>query len=551
MFLLFGKGKVNKLIEDLNKRYNNLKDCNIDTKMAKLKLISLNNEEYKELYIVIEANYNSLVNNFYLDIESDITRLEAIKNTTDIKILKGEIKACSDKLDKAYREQEEIVNQISSMFEEENQIRDELTPLKEKYREFTSKYNNCKEELNECAVLFKDALTSLEENLATIEKYLGSGEYKNAKEVLKEFKNTLDTYYEHVINMPQMVNFAFKILPSRYNGVLEVYDEMKSEGYVLTSIKINSYREEINNLFDTVKQAFYELRYMEVKEELKTLTYKINEIDVSLSKEREAKENFDENNDRIYAFTDEVNKKFLKAKRDFYSVNGVYLIEKNKEDELIFIENELASLSRVKIDLNNYIHAPSKSPYSILNSKLVELTDFSDAINSKVEAFQTYIYSLKDDSNYAYKYVNDASVALTYYYDLILSLNHKVLALTYKDRYDEVASYIDNINKALTTKPIYVEKINSELKEFKSKANALLKDMKESVKLHSNASNIIVYTNKYRSSFSAVNEVLNSAQIHFENGEFAFAIDRVSEILQQVHPKAYEEMAKFRNEVNE
>ena len=75
--------------------------------------------------------------------------------------------------------------------------------------------------------------------------------------------------------------------------------------------------------------------------------------------------------------------------------------------------------------------------------------------------------------------------------------------------------------------------------------------MKESVKLHSNASDIIVYTNKYRSSFTAVNEVLNRAQIHFENGEFEFAIDSVSEILQQVHPKAYEEMNKYKAETNE
>ena len=132
-----------------------------------------------------------------------------------------------------------------------------------------------------------------------------------------------------------------------------------------------------------------------------------------------------------------------------------------------------------------------------------------------------------------------------------MSLNHKALITAYKDRYEEVASLIDLINKELVTRPIYVEKINTELKEFKSKANSLLKDMKESVKLHSSASNIILYTNKYRSSFTAVNDVLNRAQIHFENGEFEFAIDSVGEILQQVSPKAYEEMVKNRVEVHE
>ncbi len=548
---LFGKGKFNKWIADLNKRYSTLKDSNLDTKMAKLKLISYNNVEYKELYTAIEANYNSLINDYYLDIESSINRLETIKNTTDAKIFKAEVKTISDKLDKACYEQEQIVNQISTMFEQENQIRDELMPLKEKYRDFTAKYSECYTDLADCACLFKDAIDSMEDNLNLIDKYLGSGEYKEAKEVLNVFKTTLDEYYNHIIAMPKMVDFTFKVLPERYENVLNDYEAMKNEGYVLTSIKMNPTKEEINSLFETIKQAFYELRYLEVKEDIKTLTYKINDLDVLLTNEREAREDFEENNDRIYAFIDEVNKKFLKAKRDFYSINGVYLIDKNKEDELLFIENELASLSRAKIELNNYIHAPTKSPYSLLNSKLVDITEFSDSINSKVESFQTYIYSLKDDSNYAYKYVNDASVAITYYYDLILSLHHKALEATYSDRYEEATSMIDNINKALTTKPIYVEKINTELKEFKTKATTLLKDMKESIKLHNNATSIIVYTNKYRSSFNVVNEVLNSAQVHFENGEFEFAIDRVSEILQQVHPKAYADMAKYRTEVDE
>ena len=549
--IFFGKGKINKWVEDLNKRYISLKDSNLDTKMAKLKLISLNNEEYKELYNAIEANYNSLIHDYYLDIESSITRLDAIKNTTDIKILKGEVKTINDKLDKAHHEQDQIVKQISTMFEQENQIRDELMPLKEKYRDFIVKYDENMSSLGECVCLFKDAVSSMDSNLTTIDRYLGSGEYKEAKEVVNEFKETLNTYYNHILAMPQMIDFVFNVLPSRYQSALDKYDSMKEEGYVLTLIKINPAKEEINALFESVKQAFYELRYMEVKDEIKTLTYKINDLNVLLTTEKDSREDFEENNDRIYAFIDEVNKKFLKAKRDFYSINGVYLIDKSKEDELIFIENELASLSRAKIELNNYIHAPTKSPYSLLNTKLVDITDFSDSINSKVESFQSYIYSLKEDSNYAYKYVNDASVAVTYYYDLILGLHHRALESTYKDRYEEVGRLIDLINKELMTKPIYVEKINGELREFKTKTTSLLKDMKESIKLHNNASNIIVYTNKYRSSFHVVNEVLNSAQVHFENGEFEFAIDRVSEILQQVHPKAYEDMAKYRNEVNE
>ena len=183
----------------------------------------------------------------------------------------------------------------------------------------------------------------------------------------------------------------------------------------------------------------------------------------------------------------------------------------------IFIENELHALSRVKMELETYIHSPTKYPYSTLNNKLEELKDFSESINVKVDDFQAYIYSLKEDSQNAYKYVNDTSITLTYYYNLLLSYNHKVLSILYKERYDEVTNYIDVISKELVTKPIYVEKINEELKLFKEKAKSLLIEMKDSVKLYNNASNIIISTNKYRSSFSAVNYVLNRDKSHFDN----------------------------------
>ena len=107
--------------------------------------------------------------------ENLIDRLES-----SFKILKGEVKTINDKLDKAHHEQDQIVKQISTMFEQENQIRDELMPLKEKYRDFIVKYDENMSSLGECVCLFKDAVSSMDSNLTTIDRYLGSGEYKEA-----------------------------------------------------------------------------------------------------------------------------------------------------------------------------------------------------------------------------------------------------------------------------------------------------------------------------------------------------------------------------------
>jgi septation ring formation regulator len=133
---------------------------------------------------------------------------------------------------------------------------------------------------------------------------------------------------------------------------------------------------------------------------------------------------------------------------------------------------------------------------------------------------------------------------ITTLYNTLLGLNHKVLSVIYEEEYGYVCGLIQSINKSITTKPVDVSSVNASLQSLINKAEKLLQDMKNSLKMYNMAQNIIIFTNKYRSSFTTVNEVLNRAEIHFDNGEFEFAIDSVSEVLQEVHPKAYEEMIR-------
>ena len=196
------------------------------------------------------------------------------------------------------------------------------------------------------------------------------------------------------------------------------------------------------------------------------------------------------------------------------------------------------------MELDAYIHSATKQPYSILTAKMGELAEFGSEVEETLNDYQNYILSLKNDSEYSYEKVNSYSVEITTLYNTLVGLNHKILSVIYEEPYQEITSLIQNIDKCLKTQPINVNYVNEEIKQLVNKAEQLLYDMKNNYKMYTMAQNIIVFTNKYRSSFSTVNEVLNRAQIHFENGEFEFAIDSVSEVLQEVHPHAYEEMMK-------
>ena len=196
------------------------------------------------------------------------------------------------------------------------------------------------------------------------------------------------------------------------------------------------------------------------------------------------------------------------------------------------------------MELDAYIHSATKQPYSILTTKMGELAEYGGEVEEKLNAYHAYIVSLKTDTEYSYEKVNNYSMELTTLYNTMLGLNHKVLSTIYEEEYKSVCELIQTINKTITTKPVDVSEVNFSCQTLINKAEKLLREMTNSLNMYQMAQNIIVFTNKYRSSFSNVNEVLNRAQIHFENGEFEFAIDSVSELLQEVYPTYYEDIMK-------
>ena len=165
-------------------------------------------------------------------------------------------------------------------------------------------------------------------------------------------------------------------------------------------------------------------------------------------------------------------------------------------------------------------------------------------MDDKLNQFIDFIESLGVTSQKTYDDVNKYSIALNTEKNRLRVINHEVLTNKYQKDIESSFLLIDEINKLLSVKPINVEILTSKLNNMMVNIDLVLKNIKDSISLHNMAQNIIVFTNRYRSSFTDVDQVLNQAQIHFENAEFEFAIDRVSEVLQDVHPKAYEEMMK-------
>lgn len=543
--MLFNKGgKAKKTLTSLKEKFDGLNGSNISAKINKLKNISSNNEEYVEIFNELNEKYTTLINDYTLEMDTKFNRIDSLIADKETKLVKEEIET----VEKAIKEYEmkliELDKEISQITEKEDELREVVVPLKERFRTLKASFYEHKEELSICSKIFEEKVNEVEKTITKLETKLENGYYKESEEIINELKNDISFYETHLERMPKIVSFSMQVLPKRLEQAIAKYQKMKEEGYPLFSIKATTIEEKIKSSLDEIRIRFIAFNYEDINDSIKEVAYEIESLNEALEKEVTAKENFNEYIDTVYESIDEIGKRFLKAKRDTNSIKGVFLIGDDKYNELGILENQVHILNRIKMELDAYIHSATKQPYSILTTKMGELAEFGSEVEEKLNDYQAYIVSLKTDTEYAYEKVNNYSMEITTLYNTMLGLNHKVLSTLYEEEYKNVCTIIQETNKNITTKPVDVNEINSSCQILINKAEKLLREMTNSLNMYNMAQNIIVFTNKYRSSFSNVNEVLNRAQIHFENGEFEFAIDSVSEVLEEVHPNFYEEMMK-------
>jgi septation ring formation regulator EzrA len=416
------------MFTSLKEKFDSLKNSNISAKINKLKSISTNNEEYVEIYNEINEKYTNLLNDYALEMDSKFNRIDVLISSKEVKLVKEEMDAVEVSIKDYETKLIELDKEISKITEREDELREVVVPLKERFRTLKASFYEHKEELSVCGKVFEEKVNEVEKTITKLETKLENGYYKESEEIINELKNDIAFYEDHLARMPKIVSFSMQVLPRRLEQAVSKYQRMKEEGYPLFSIKASTIEEKIKSSLDEIRIRFISFNYEDINDSIKEVAYEIENLNEALEREVNAKETFNQYIDTVYETIDALGKRFLKAKRDTNSIKDVFLIKEEKYTELGILEKQIHILNRIKMELDAYIHSATKQPYSILTTKMGELAEFGGEVEEKLNAYQAFIVSLKTDTEYSYEKVNNYSMELTTLYNTMLGLNHKTLS---------------------------------------------------------------------------------------------------------------------------
>lgn len=530
-----------KMVNDVSKRYRRYHDLlvnEISEELKRIYSIAQLNSDYQEVYTKNDEIYQNVLKNEDYKVSQDIDSLKLLLQQKKYKLIKEEVENARKSLstlEERYTNLEKSLSKILSLDDENRQT---LLTYKKKFRDIRDLAESKKFELKYIEPSLSSLFEKLEESFIEINNLFSCAHYQEAQEKFPELKRVIDALEKSLNVLPRLTTLAFVVIPNNLTELKNRYDELIGQGYPLHHLLFQSSVETFEKNLKHIQNRLTSFQTKNAEYELNQIKDSIFKLNEDFDLEVKAKEDFTSSFEELYNGSYQLENRFIKLRRVVPEYKSTYLLKDECLSSLEGIQREINELDTIKRNLDTYVHASSKQPYSLLNAKLLDLKECTEKIKEHIASVQSYLNSLKDDSENAYNYISKAYLELKDYESLLRKVNVKSLINAYKSNFARCYELIDNIGNVIKVTPIDVSAINEYVELLKQEEESLIAHLANIEKQVNQAEEAIVYANQFRLKFYDVRTALMTAEKAFFEGDFARTADETVSILKKIRPEA-------------
>lgn len=515
--------KYKKEIEELDIRKNNLIGVPVLSEITKVKeLIKTDNlknklDDWDNTFTTIRDEKIPELTDLISEADFLIDRKDykqAVKKITNIEI---EINSLKKKTDHLLEEVKLITNS-----EERNRAL--ITKLKIVYREDQNKFERSKKEYGVIADYLEKEIDNIDDLFAKFEKAMDNNDYVSVEKKINLLDDKITKLGKLLEDIPTIVLMATVLVPNKIDEAITYYYRMKRDGYPLDYLNVEYNIKEIKNKIDNIMENLKKLELGESIIELKTFIEYFNELYNDFDKEKECKDLFRQNIKEFSYKIDNINK----VVRDIYLQIDDIKYNYNLSDEDI---NKFSILNKnlEKINQDYKILVDQGKMKTFAYSKLVDelnglslkLSRLQDDLDFQLRS----ITSMKDDETRAREQLATIENLLKKAKYRLKDYKIPVIPSSYYIELTEAQDAIREIVKELDKKPIVIKILNIRVDTARDLVFKIYNKTNDMIKIASMSEKIIIYGNRYRSSYEEIDITLNKAEELFKRGKYKESLD--------------------------
>ena len=439
---------------------------------------------------------------------------QAIKKIADIEL---ELRLLKNKTDILLEEVKIITNS-----EERN--RTLITKLKIVYRELESKFDRSRKEYGDIAPYLEEEFDSVDKLFAEFERAMDNNDYVSVEKRINSLDDKINALDKLLNDVPTIVLMASVMVPNKIEEATTYYYRMKRDGYPLDYLNVEYNIKEIKDKINNIMNNLKKLEIGDSIIELKTFIEYFNELYNDFDKEKECKDIFKQNIKELGFNIENINK----VVRDIYLQIDDIKYNYNLSDEDI---NKFSLLNKnlEKINKDYKILVDQGKMKTFAYSRLVDELDGLSLKLSRLQDDLDYqlrsITSMKDDESRAKEQLATIEDLLKKSKSRLKEYKIPVIPSSYYIELNEAQDAIREIVRELEKKPIVIKILNIRVDTARDLVFKIYNKTNDMIKLADSAEEMIVYGNRYRSTYEEIDIALTKAEELFRRGKYKESLE--------------------------
>ena len=439
---------------------------------------------------------------------------QAVKKITNIEI---EINSLKKKTDHLLEEVKLITNS-----EERNRAL--ITKLKIVYREDQNKFERSKKEYGVIADYLEKEIDNIDDLFAKFEKAMDNNDYVSVEKKINLLDDKITKLGKLLEDIPTIVLMTTVLVPNKIDEAITYYYRMKRDGYPLDYLNVEYNIKEIKNKIDNIMENLKKLELGESIIELKTFIEYFNELYNDFDKEKECKDLFRQNIKDFSYKIDNINK----VVRDIYlqidDINYNYNLSDEDINKFSILNKNLEKINqdyKILVDQGKMKTFAYSKLVDELNGLSLKLSRLQDDLDFQLRS----ITSMKDDETRAREQLATIENLLKKAKYRLKDYKIPVIPSSYYIELTEAQDAIREIIKELDRKPIVIKILNIRVDTARDLVFKIYNKTNDMIKIASMSEKIIIYGNRYRSSYEEIDIALTKAEELFKRGKYKESLD--------------------------
>lgn len=517
------KKKYRKEIENLDIEKNNLLGVPVLSEISKVKeLVKTDNlkdkmEDWDTTFKLIRDEKIPSLTDSISDAEFMIERKEYKPAVRKIASIEMELRTLKKKTDN-------LLEEVKLITKSEERNRALITKLKIVYRELENKFERNKKEYGDIASYIEEEFLGDDKLFVEFERAMDNNEYVTIEKKINALDDRINKLSKVIDDAPTIVLMATVVVPNKIEEANVYYYRMKRDGYPLDYLNVEYNIKEIRDKIENIMNNLKKLEMGDSIIELKTFLDYFNSLYNDFDKEKESKDLFRQNIKDLGYRIDNINK----VVRDIYlqidDIKYNYNLSNSDINKFSLLNKNLEKIN------NDYkILVEQGKLKTFAYSKLVEELDGLSLKLSRLQDDLDYqlrsITSMQDDETRAREQLDAIDNLLKKAKYRLKEYKIPVIPSSYYIELTEAQDAIREIVKELDKKPIVIKILNIRVDTARDLVFKIYNKTNDMIKMVNMAENIIVYGNRYRSTYEEIDIAMDKAEELFKRGKYKDSFD--------------------------